>query len=428
MADTRTVDAPARHGWGVFYGWRIVAALAITQTIGYGTLFYSFGVILTPMRDDLSLSPTMATGAMTFGLLICAVASVPVGRLLDRHGGRLLMTTGSIAATVLLVAYSQVQSATQLYLVFAGIGLVSAMVLYETAFAVVVTWFHRRRATALLAITVVAGFASTIFMPLTGWLTEAYGWRHAILTLAVIHAMIAIPLHFVIRRPAELGLYPDGDPAPAPAASEGALTDRTTILRTAFRDPFYWTLGVALVAHAVTGSVMSIHLVAYLVELGHPTAFAAAITGLLGVLSVTGRLVTTAAQRRFSLTAIAALIFAIQALAAFALPLAGRSDLGAVLCVLGIGLGFGVVSIIKPALLAAQYGTTAFGTLSGTMAMPMTIAKAVGPFAAAGLLAAAGSYDWVITVIGAILLASAAAMYIAGRYHSPSPEDSRRTG
>lgn len=93
MADTRhTVTAPARNGRGgrvfpTFYGWRIVAALAISQTVGYGVLSYAFGVILTPMRHDLGLSLRVASGAVTLSLLVCAATSIPVGRWLDRHGG-----------------------------------------------------------------------------------------------------------------------------------------------------------------------------------------------------------------------------------------------------------------------------------------------------------------------------------------------------
>lgn len=162
-----------------------------------------------------------------------------------------------------------------------------------------------------------------------------------------------------------------------------------------------------------------VHLVAYLIDLGHPAAFAATVTGLLGVLSVTGRLVTTAISRRMSLTTISAVIFIVQAGAALLLPVSGRGSVGAVGCVLGIGLGFGVVSIIKPALLAAQYDTAAFGTLSGLIMLPTAIAKALGPFAAAALLATTGSYTWVIIVVGGAFLVSALATYSAGRHRHP---------
>ncbi|GAB3278733.1 MFS transporter [Actinocorallia lasiicapitis] len=408
MADTTAAPATTRRGGGVPYGWRLVGIFSLTQTVGYGVLFYSFAVILTPMRTELGLSTATVSGAMTVGLLVCAVASVPAGRILDRHGGRALMTLGSIAGTALVAAWSQVQNTVQLYLVFAGIGLVSAMVLYEAAFAVIVTWFERRRGTALLAVTIVAGFASTIFMPLTGWLTDARGWRDAVLILAVVHGLCTIPLHLFVRRP-------DGD-AEQPVTVQTTASDRAEIQRAALRDPFYRLLGLALVAHALTSTVLGVHLVAYLIDLGHPAAFAATVTGLLGVLSVTGRLVTTAVSRRASLTTIAAVIFTIQAAAALLLPLAGRGSAGAIGCVLGIGLGFGVVSIIKPALLAARYGTAAFGTLSGLIMLPTATAKALGPFAAAALLTATDSYTPVILTVGAAFLLSALTTHAAGRH------------
>ncbi|WP_106403140.1 MFS transporter [Actinocorallia populi] len=403
-----------------FRGWRIVGALAVTQTVGYGVLFYSFAVVLGPMSQDLGLPATTASGSLTVALLVCAAVSVPVGRWLDRHGGRALLISGSVAGTVLVAAWSQVDNALQLYLVLAGIGLVSAMVLYEAAFAVVIPWFHAGRTTALLAITIVAGFASTIFMPLTGLLTQRYDWRTALLALAVIHGAITIPLHLLIRRPSDLGQHPDGADRPPPAA-DGPLADRASVLRAAARDPFSWTLGLSLVAHSLTLTMLGVHLVAYLVDLGHTGAFAATATGLLGVLSVTGRLLTTAAARRFTLTAITAAIFTLQAAATLALPLLGGTAWGAVGCVLGIGLGFGIVNIVKPALLAAQYGTAAFATLSGAMIVPMTLAKALGPLAAAALLAATGSYTQVMITAAVLLTVSAAAALAAGRHHRPQP-------
>jgi len=117
----------------------IVAALAVTQTVGYGALYYSFAVFLVPVAHDLHVSTTAVTGALTLATLVGAALAVPVGRWLDRHGGRALMATGSVAGTVLLAAFGRVHSLAGLYAVWAGIGVASAMVLYEAAFAVVAT-------------------------------------------------------------------------------------------------------------------------------------------------------------------------------------------------------------------------------------------------------------------------------------------------
>lgn len=380
----------------------IVAALAVTQTVGYGALYYSFSVLLTPLARDLHTSTTAVTGAFTAAVLVGAVAAVPVGRWLDRHGGRGLMTAGSAAGTVLLAALSTVHTLAGLYAVWIGIGVASAMSFYEAAFAVVVTWHPtpRGRANALLAVTVVAGFASSIFLPLTGALVDRYGWRTAVILLAVIHGAITIPLHAAaLRRP------------PRPATTTHTRHDdgdaRRQAVRTALHDRHFWILTTAFVANAAALSALSVHLVAYLVELGHPAVFAATIAGLLGVLSVTGRLTVTGLQRRIRTTTAVAGVFTIQAIAAATLPLIGHTTIGAITGVIAFGLGFGVATIARPALLAARYDTTGFATIAGITTVPMTIAKASAPLAAAALHTTAHSYTPVLIAVTAACLVAA---------------------
>ena len=108
-------------------GWRIVTVFAITQTIGYGCLYYAFAVLLHPIAADLHTSTAAVTGALTTAVLAWAAVAIPVGRLLDRHGGRAIMTVGSAAGAALLAAWSQVHQLWQLYLVFAGLGTAMAM-------------------------------------------------------------------------------------------------------------------------------------------------------------------------------------------------------------------------------------------------------------------------------------------------------------
>jgi MFS family permease len=383
----------------VFHGWRIVAAFAITQTVGYGCLYYAFAVLLHPIAADLHTSTTAVTGAITTALLAAAAAAVPVGRWLDRHGGRALMTTGTVVGGGLLVACSQVRTVWQLYAAFAGLGVAMAMALYEPATAVIVSWFDpARRAKALLGMIVVAGFASTIFMPLTGLLEHRHGWRTTLLVLAAIYAAVAVPLHaLVIRRP------PAG-----PAARRTSTADRRLLVQAAVHDARFWCLAVAFVAHGAAMSAMTVHLVGFLVHAGHPATFAATVAGLLGVLSVTGRLVLTGAQRRVRLHLVVAVVFAVQAIAAWSLPVIGGSRFGAIVAVTGFGLGFGVASLASPALLADRYGTTAYASIAGTLATPVTLAKAGAPLAAAALYTATGTYTPVLLTIGASSIIAAA--------------------
>ncbi|MBB6033613.1 MFS transporter [Phytomonospora endophytica] len=373
----------------------LVAVFAVTQTIGYGVLFYTFSVLLTPMTASLSASRFEITIALTISVMAAAASAIPVGRWLDARGGRALMTTGSILGAAAVAAWSQVTALWQLYAVFAVIGLASAMSLYEAAFAVLIAVSApERRATAMLAVTIVAGFASSIFFPLTGWLASTWNWRTALLVLAGLLALTAVPGHFLA--------VPAARPARQHATSVGDV-------RRALTDRGFWLLAASFVTHSAAVAAIGVLLVSYLAEAGHAATLAASLAGLLGILSVTGRLTTTALARRFGMPAVTAAIFAVQAAGLAMLPFFATSVAGAAACVVAFGLGFGVATIARPTILADRYGPARYATIAGTMALPMTIAKALAPLGAA--LLAADAFIWISAVV---CLAAAGLLAVVG--------------
>ncbi|RVX44973.1 putative MFS family arabinose efflux permease [Nonomuraea polychroma] len=402
MSSTTETAAPGTRGGGQprsGHGRRIVAALAVTQTIGYGVLYYAFSVFLAPMARDLHATNAQIAAALTLSILIAALCAPLVGRRLDARGGRGLMTAGSILGTAAVLAWSRVESLWQLYAVFAAMGIACAMVLYESAFAVIVSWFDGPvRAGALLALTVVAGFASSIFLPLTGLLVEWYGWRQALVVLALIYGVAAIPLHaLVLRR----RIHTKHEPATA--------EQRAGIVKSATRRRPFWLLVLAFTANGGAAAVMAVLLITYLIHLGHSPVLAATLAGLLGVLSVTGRLLTTGLQRRLPAALIAAAIFALQGVSVLLLPLVGHTVQGAIGCVLGFGLGFGIASITLPHLLVGRYGTAAYASLSGRIAAFSVTDKALAPLGAVALAQAVG-YVWVMGAVAAACMIAALAL------------------
>lgn len=401
-----------------FYGWRIVTVLAVTETVSWGVLYYAFAVVQVPMRAELGFSTATTAGAFSLAVLVAGVAAVPVGRWLDRHGARALMTVGSVAGVGLVVAWSRVHTVGGLYLVFAGIGVVSAAVLYDPAFAVVVRWFVAGRARALLAVTVVAGFASTVFLPLTDALIRAVGWRDALLVLAALLAVTTVLPHaLVLRRdPADLGLRPDGSVvARATSDERGPRTGLGVTASAALADPAFRRLTLGFAANALVVVVVVVHLVPFLREHGHSSAFAAAATGALGALSVTGRLVVTGAVRRWPTASVTSVAFASQAVGVVVLLVAGSTVTGAAAFVVLFGLGFGVGTIARPALLADGFGSRDYATLAAISGVAMTAARTLGPFAAGLARTTTGSYAPVLVVLGATAVFSAAAVAAAGR-------------
>ncbi len=201
------------------YGWVIVVALSVTETVTWGIVYYGFPVFLRPMEEDLGASRVAVTGAFSVGLGVSALAALPVGRWIDRHGARGLMTLGSCLATGLTFAWGRVGSLPALYGVWFLMGLAMAATLYEPAFAVVVAWFSRKPAHALLTVTLAAGLASTIFMPIEAWLLGRIGWRSALTVLAVVLGVVTIPIHALLLR--------RGPQALTPGASADGTSPRT---------------------------------------------------------------------------------------------------------------------------------------------------------------------------------------------------------
>ncbi|WP_432948192.1 MFS transporter [Kribbella sp. CA-253562] len=408
-AATARTRSTGRRGGRFGVPRRLVAALAVTQTVGYGVLYYAFSALLGPMSRDLGISTSTAAGALTAAILTTGLMSVPVGRWLDARGGHALMTGGSLLGAGAIVAWSQVHSLPQLYVVFVLIGVASAMVLYEPAFAVVVAvTAPAARTRALLGITLVAGFASSIFIPLTGHLLEATTWRDTLLILAAGYAVLAIPLHAVVLRRT-------GPRHRAALSPKGVGSAPRRLLR----DAGFWLLAGGFVLHAAALAIVAVHLVLYLTGLGHSPAVAASLAGLLGLLSVTGRVVATLSVRWLPMATITAIVLIVQGLAISLLPFTGRHLAGAIGCLTLFGLGFGVASIAAPAILLDRYGSHGYATTAGTLATPAIIAKACAPLGAA-VLAETTGYRPVILMVAAACVAAGLLVAVSRRVPPPA--------
>lgn len=394
-----------------YYGWVIVATLGLTEMTSWGVLYYAFSVILAPLQAELQWGQGTITGAFSLAILASGLAAIPVGRRLDRYGPRLLMTVGSCAGVLLVLAWSQVQTVAGFYLIWLFIGLVTATLFYEPAFTVVANWFTRKRAQALTVLTFGGRLASVVFVPLTEWLVRLHGWRSALVILATILAVVTIPLHALVlrRRPADLGLLPDGEPAapiPTHLSTQSGIT-----LAEAVQERAFWWLAAAFALSAFASIAITIYLIPYLTTQGFSTPFAAAALSLLGGSQIPGRLIFTPLGNRISRQLLTAVLFSMQAAALFVL-LTFPGQAGVLLFAVLFGSGAGASSPARAALLAERYGYLHYGSISGVQTLVMTLARSIAPISFGLLYSASGSYRPLLWLLLVISMMSVGAMLV----------------
>ena len=393
--------------------------------VSYGVLLYGFAVFLTPMHEEFGWSKAQITGAFSIGQLVLGVAAIPVGRWVDQSGPRVLMTVGSIAATLLLLAWSRVESLGAFYVIWALMGVVLAAVFYEPAFAAVATWFRSGRGRALTVLTFMGGFAAVIFVPLTTALVAKLGWRSALVWLAVIYgAMTVVPHALVLRRrPADLGLAPDGARSVASDAPTGSMrtappNEPSVPAAMAIRSSAFRWLAAAFALAAIANTAITVHLVPLLLERGFSPVFAGGAMGILGLMALPGRLVFTPLGDRMPRATVTAWIFGLQVLSLGAL-LVSHSTIAVWVFVALFGAGFGAITPARAALVADRFGHASYGRISGVLALLMAFARAAAPVGASLLYDASrtvgvlGGYDAVLAALALLCVGATAAVLVS---------------
>jgi MFS family permease len=413
----------------------MVAGLSVTELISWGALVYAFSVFVVPMHADLGMSPAALNGAYTTGVVVCGLVAIPAGRWLQRHGARALMTTGSVLAVAGLLSWSQVRTLPELYVLFCLAGFAMAATLYEPAFAVTAAWFNRRRAHAVLVLTIAGGLSSTVFVPVTSALVTWQGWRTALVTLAVIVGVVTVPVHALLlrRRPADLGLRPDGTgprhsdtpPGPPGAAdsSAGSAPGETTPdpRSPALHLRSFWWISTSMATSTAAKLAISVTLVSYLADRGYSLSEAALAAGGVGLFQVVGRVGSTFLRHRISQHRTAIALFIAQGLS-LPVPLltigrGPRATISVLVLVVFFGLGYGLTDLLRGTVIADYYGADQYARVNGIISTFVLAARAAGPLLA-GLAITVLHTDSSVFVGAAILtLASAYALHRGHQAH-----------
>ena len=383
--------------------------LSLGQLVSWGLVYYTFPLFVVPMTLELGWSRSAMFGALSAGLLVAGLCSIPVGAWIDRGHGRKLMTGGSLLSAVLFLVWSRVDSLPVFYALWIGLGACQAVILYEPAFAVITRVYGPRYKQAILLMTFLGGLASTFGIPFSQLLIERIGWRPTLQVLAAIMAAVAVMHWLFVPGPQE-----EAVPIAAPKPHvEGAR--KKSPLAAAVRVPAFWGLVVAFAGYGLAFSAMSFHLIPLLDDRGVPIATVMAIIALIGPMQVVGRVLLMAGQRHISTIQLGALVY-------FAFPIAmtmlalGISDVyGLILFAIIYGVANGLVTILRGMSVPEFIGPEGYGVVSGALTMPTNVMRAVGPLAASLAWGAFGGYTPVLWGLAGIMLVAALGFAAAAR-------------
>lgn len=377
--------------------WVMLWPLALAQLVSWGTLYYSFPLFVGPMLAELRWPVAAANGALTLGLLVTGLAAYPVATVLDRRGGRNLMTLGSIGAGLLLLVWSRLSSLPAFFALWLALGACMACVLIETIFAIVNQHFGNDVRRGITAVTLVTGFSGTVFVPFIGLLLPSLGWRDALLVLAALNLLVCAPLHWIFAPP-YAPVHPHHDAA-------AHARDGRAVMRERLRDPVFWGLVLWYTSYSLTASSIIFQFVPLLRVQDVPNRDIYLAFALVGPVQVGARILVVTLGRGASTARLGAVTTLLVPLALLVMIVA-PPVLGT-LCVFSalFGAGHGVTTILRGTAPAEWLGRAHYARTMGAIALPMMFAMAIAPLWTATVWTASEdpTVVWLVILAGSLL-------------------------
>ncbi|KQU51197.1 hypothetical protein ASG72_15575 [Bosea sp. Leaf344] len=391
---------------------RLILALGVTQVAGYGALYYAFAVLAPEMTKSLGWAPEWTYGAFATGLLAGGLVAPFAGRMIDRFGTRVMMSLGSILAAASLYALSQARDPVSYFGAMIALEMVSTLVLYDAAFTALTEAHGKTARRAISKLTLIGGFASTLFWPLTTGLLTIVDWRMIYQLYALGYLVLCLPLHLLLlprRRPVQAAEAGPVDKA-APAAAETYLTGPA-------RTRAFLLLALAFSLQGFVVSAMSVHMLTMLQGFGLSAAVAVGIGAMVGPSQVAGRLVEMLFGMNLEPTT-TAWVSATLMPVGFALLLLGSTTASlAGLFAIAYGISMGLGSIVRGTVPLRLFGPAGYGAMLGKLSAPGLLIRAAAPLAFAVMVERAGSLPSTLLLV-ALSAAAASALFALSRFHA----------
>ena len=385
--------------------WRALVALSGLVLMAFGSLFYAFSVLLTDEAAGADYSTSLLSTAYAGAVLVGGGLAFIVGRRADRSGVRGLAALGAVLGALGLFGLA---ASRQPWQVVASswllIGPAGALTFYEPAFVALDQWFAGpSRAKAIGILAVVGGLAGPIYLPLTGWLVGAVGWRS---TAAIIGAGLAayglvISWLFIPAGAARLDPLP-----PERGGTARLLRDRR----------FVWYSASVIVSYGALQAIF-FHRIAVFEAAGFAIGAVTAWAALSGLLGFPGRYGGPLLATKVRATTVSAV--ALFALAVAAALMVSPSGPGMPAHFVIFGLAFGTMLPLRPVIMSDWYSGANYGQIMGAQWSAAAVGGALGPWLAGIGKDAAASYDVPMAMVALAMALSALFTLLAARGARP---------
>ena len=365
-------------------------ALGVTQIIGYGTLYYSFSILAPGIAAEFGVAIEWIYGCISLALLAGGLISPYAGGLADRHGAGRVMAAGSVGAAAALIICALAGNAFAFLAGMVLVELASAFVLYSTAFAFLAQSTGPKAQRSITYLTLIAGFASTIFWPLTSAMLGAMDWHQVYFVFAGLNLLVCLPLHLWLSRFSRLAAAR----MPQRAAIGGVENpvDQSLVFALV-------VLGFSL-AGFISAAIL-FHIVPMLGSLGLGNA-GVLVASLLGPAQVASRLINMTLGKELPATVLSIISASMMPLALTILALTAPSIAGGIGFAVIFGMGTGLFSIVSGTLPLALFGKAGFGRRLGWISLGRLALSAIAPVTLSVALGAVGPKPsiWVLAVAG----------------------------
>lgn len=360
-----------------------VWGLGVTQIVGYGTLYYSYSMLAPAVAAELAWSQQWVFAVLSVALFASALLAPIAGHWADRFGAGRLMVPGSAAAAAALLLCALAPGRLGFAAGVLAMELASCFVLYSTAFVALVQLGGHGAQRSITHLTLIAGFASTLFWPFTAMLAEHMTWREVLAVFAALNLFLCLPIHAWIARGSHAVRSRESEAARRVASGSESSARRSG------RSPVFL---VMLAGFAVEGFVLSAVLVQMVpllaaVGLGASSVF---VGTLFGPSQVASRLVNMIFGRAVRQTWLALGATGSLAAGLAVLLITAPSLPGAVAFAILFGLGSGLMSIVGGTLPLELFGRQAYGAHVGWIAAARQFSAAFAPFGFALIAGAMG--------------------------------------